>query len=72
MAVGALPRDQNDEAEVFSREQSPVSWGSVFSGLISVRPLEASPNQIVLVGWSPAPHGSFFVRISSCLGVLIP
>ncbi len=31
----------------------------ILNGLISVRPLEASPNQIVLVGQSPAPHGFF-------------
>ncbi len=32
---------------------------SILNGMISICPLEASPNQIVLVERSPAPHGFF-------------
>ncbi len=70
MAEGTSPRDQKDEAEVSSSERAESSamnkaFVSILNGLISVCPLEASPNQIVLVGRSPAPPSSFSVHPSS-------
>ncbi len=41
------------------QEAMNKAFESILNRLISVCPLEASPNQIVLVGWSPAQHGCF-------------
>ncbi len=68
MAEGAPQHNPMTKPKFLASQRAHAmnkAFVSILNGLISVRPLEASPNHIVLIGWSATPHGFFSVHTFS-------